>query len=93
MIKSHYSCHITADKLVSTFFKQVLFHEDGSVKGIATNDVGIGKDGSPKVCHHHKIVHVNIPSRAEYTNTLNTQNKTHLLCDFLKQSIECSHQG
>lgn len=56
MIKSHYSRHITADKLVSTFFKQVLFHEDGSVKGIATNDVGIGKDGSPKVCHHHKIV-------------------------------------
>ena len=29
---------------------QVLFHEDGSVKGIATNDVGIAKDGSPKVC-------------------------------------------
>lgn len=28
---------------------QVLFHEDGSVKGIATNDVGIYKDGSPKV--------------------------------------------
>lgn len=28
---------------------QVLFHEDWSVKGIATNDVGIHKDGSPKV--------------------------------------------
>ena len=27
---------------------EVLFHEDGSVKGIATNDVGIGKDGAPK---------------------------------------------
>lgn len=27
---------------------EVLFHEDGSVKGVATNDVGIGKDGSPK---------------------------------------------
>ena len=27
----------------------VLFHDDGSVKGIATNDVGIAKDGSPKV--------------------------------------------
>ncbi|XP_076117636.1 electron transfer flavoprotein-ubiquinone oxidoreductase, mitochondrial-like [Mytilus galloprovincialis] len=27
---------------------EVLFHEDGSVKGIATNDVGIYKDGSPK---------------------------------------------
>lgn len=27
---------------------EVLFHEDGSVKGISTNDVGIAKDGSPK---------------------------------------------
>jgi electron-transferring-flavoprotein dehydrogenase len=27
---------------------EVLFNEDGSVKGIATNDVGIRKDGSPK---------------------------------------------
>ncbi|XP_075054280.1 electron transfer flavoprotein-ubiquinone oxidoreductase, mitochondrial [Mixophyes fleayi] len=27
---------------------EVLFHADGSVKGIATNDVGIHKDGSPK---------------------------------------------
>lgn len=34
---------------------QVLFHEDGSVKGIATNDVGIHKDGSPKV-HVHVYV-------------------------------------
>lgn len=31
------------------FLTKVLFHEDGSVKGIATNDVGIAKDGSPKV--------------------------------------------
>ena len=27
---------------------EVLYHEDGSVKGIATNDVGVGKDGAPK---------------------------------------------
>lgn len=27
---------------------EVLYHEDGSVQGIATNDVGIHKDGSPK---------------------------------------------
>lgn len=27
---------------------EVLFHPDGSVKGIATNDMGIGKDGAPK---------------------------------------------
>lgn len=37
--------HVNYDLLYS----QVLFHEDGSVKGIATNDVGIAKDGSPKV--------------------------------------------
>lgn len=48
-------------------FTQVLFHEDGSVKGIATNDVGIAKDGSPKVCrHHHKVLYFSIPSRTEY---------------------------
>lgn len=28
---------------------EVLYHDDGSVKGVATGDVGIGKDGSPKV--------------------------------------------
>ena len=28
---------------------EVLYHDDGSVKGIATVDVGIAKDGSPKV--------------------------------------------
>ncbi|CAD6190287.1 unnamed protein product [Caenorhabditis auriculariae] len=27
---------------------EVLYNEDGSVKGIATNDVGVAKDGSPK---------------------------------------------
>ena len=27
---------------------EVLYNEDGSVGGIATNDVGIAKDGSPK---------------------------------------------
>nr|CAG4638291.1 EOG090X0279 [Cyclestheria hislopi] len=27
---------------------EVLYHSDGSIKGIATNDVGIAKDGSPK---------------------------------------------
>jgi len=33
-----------------TAASEVLYHEDGSVKGIATSDVGIAKDGSPKVC-------------------------------------------
>lgn len=28
---------------------EVLYNDDGSVLGIATNDVGIAKDGSPKV--------------------------------------------
>ena len=27
---------------------EVLYHEDGSVKGVATVDQGIAKDGSPK---------------------------------------------
>ncbi|XP_044577646.1 electron transfer flavoprotein-ubiquinone oxidoreductase, mitochondrial [Cotesia glomerata] len=27
---------------------EVIYHQDGSVKGVATNDVGIAKDGSPK---------------------------------------------
>lgn len=35
---------------------QVLYNEDGSIKGIATNDVGIHKDGSPKV----RLQHANI---------------------------------
>lgn len=30
---------------------EVLYHDDGSIKGIATNDVGIAKDGSPKVSY------------------------------------------
>lgn len=32
-----------------TAASEVLYHDDGSVKGIATNDMGISKDGSPKV--------------------------------------------
>lgn len=28
---------------------EVLYHDDGSVKGVATGDVGVAKDGSPKV--------------------------------------------
>lgn len=28
--------------------QEILYHTDGTVKGIATNDVGIAKDGSPK---------------------------------------------
>ena len=41
---------------MSTVPLQILFHEDGSVKGVATNDVGIHKDGSPKV----RIFHIKL---------------------------------
>jgi len=37
-----------------------LYHNDGSVKGIATNDVGIAKDGSPKVIYFEKYDHIEI---------------------------------
>jgi len=30
---------------------EVLFHEDGRVKGVATGDMGIGKDGQPTEAH------------------------------------------
>ena len=33
----------------------MLYHEDGSIKGIATNDVGIHKDGSPKVLNYFDL--------------------------------------
>ena len=29
--------------------QEILYNHDGSVKGVATGDVGIAKDGSPKV--------------------------------------------
>lgn len=32
---------------------EVLYHDDGSVKGVATGDVGIAKDGSPKVFEYN----------------------------------------
>ncbi len=30
---------------------EVLYHEDGRVKGVATGDMGIGRDGEPKASH------------------------------------------
>ena len=35
--------------LASHEIPQVLYHDDGSVKGVGTADVGVAKDGSPKV--------------------------------------------
>ncbi len=34
---------------------EVLYHDDGSVKGVATGDMGIGKDGQPKAGHEPGI--------------------------------------
>ena len=34
---------------------EVLYHDDGSVKGVATGDMGIGKDGDPKGSHEPGI--------------------------------------
>ena len=38
----------------------MLFHDDGSVKGVATTDVGVAKDGSPKV--HMVATYSDVPS-------------------------------
>jgi hypothetical protein len=46
---------------------EVLFHPDGSVKGVATNDVGIDKDGSPTVNLSH-------PSRFPVNDGYSTQS-------------------
>ena len=35
---------------------EVLYHNDGSVKGVATVDQGIAKDGSPKVRQCRSLV-------------------------------------
>lgn len=35
---------------------EILYHEDGSVKGVATGDVGIAKDGSPKVRNTLRVI-------------------------------------
>ena len=43
------TCQHSWIELITFFLLQILYHEDGSVKGIATNDVGIKKDGAPKV--------------------------------------------
>jgi electron-transferring-flavoprotein dehydrogenase len=36
---------------------EILYKEDGSVKGIATNDVGIARDGTPKDSFERGMVH------------------------------------
>lgn len=34
---------------------EVLYNDDGSVKGVATGDMGIGKDGQPKATHEQGL--------------------------------------
>ncbi len=34
---------------------EILYHDDGSVKGVATGDMGIGRDGEPKPSHEPGI--------------------------------------
>lgn len=46
---------------------EVLYNKDGSVKGIATNDVGIGKDGKPKdSCERGMEIHAKLTIFAVY---------------------------
>lgn len=45
---SEVSTHPSSLSLSSSLLLQVLYHDDDSVKGIATVDVGVAKDGSPK---------------------------------------------
>ena len=40
-------CHWILHYVIG-YCPQVLYHEDGSVKGIASVDVGVAKDGAPK---------------------------------------------
>lgn len=51
---------------------EILYHDDGSVKGVATGDVGIAKDGSPKVRIKSLYWHANI--ERFITNTLYQAN-------------------
>ena len=37
------------DVYPGTAAQEVVYNEDGSVKGVATSDLGVAKDGSPKV--------------------------------------------
>jgi electron-transferring-flavoprotein dehydrogenase len=55
---------------------EVLYHEDGSVKGVATGDMGLGRDGAPKPSHepgielHAKYTFLAEGCRGSLTKTL-----------------------
>lgn len=40
--------------------KKILYNQDGSIKGIATGDMGIGKDGKPKVMKIYLFIFLNV---------------------------------
>ena len=71
---SHLDCFV--------FVLKVLFHEDGSVKGIATNDVGIAKDGSPKVTPGPAVSELSHSAEAQQT-----QQSCHLKSLIMKYPI------
>ncbi len=48
VISRNWRCQVSNLNFKGFAASEILYHEDGSVKGIATNDVGIGKDGAPK---------------------------------------------
>lgn len=59
---------------------EVLYHEDGSVKGVATNDVGIAKDGSPKVTN---ITVADFTANKRHQNTYALVASKHFSCTIL----------
>lgn len=66
---------------------EVVYHDDGSVKGIATNDVGIAKDGSPKANFERGMeLHAKVTIFAEgchghLTKTLNNKFNLREKCE------------
>lgn len=69
---------------------EILYHEDGSVKGIATGDVGIAKDGSPKVNEWpFKLYYINLISLIQLNYELMVSNiflTSHARMRYLKRS-------
>lgn len=50
---------------------EILYDGNGAVKGVATNDVGIAKDGSPKVSVQRTIMLVVLSKRRTYKLEIN----------------------
>ncbi|KAL6067297.1 Electron transfer flavoprotein-ubiquinone oxidoreductase [Balamuthia mandrillaris] len=67
--------------------RQVLFHEDGAVKGVATGDLGISKEGKPKSTFtrgfefHARMTMLAEGCRGSLTKSLNQPLKLRENCD------------